>query len=60
MTQDFYRDGGDACVNSVKKSWNIVKNYGKTGTKIELNYYIEQLSVIRNCFGFALLRTLIG
>ncbi|KAL9973435.1 hypothetical protein ACROYT_G019896 [Oculina patagonica] len=30
VTQDFRRDGGDACVNSVKKTWDIVKNYGKT------------------------------
>ena len=31
MTKDFNRDGGESCVNSVKKSWNIVKTYGKTG-----------------------------
>ena len=31
MTKDFNRDGGESCVNSVKKSWNSVKTYGKTG-----------------------------
>ncbi|PFX19876.1 lysosomal Pro-X carboxypeptidase-like [Stylophora pistillata] len=30
VTEDFRRDGGDPCVNLVKKSWNVVKDYGKT------------------------------
>lgn len=31
VTKDFYKAGGEACVNSVKKTWNTVKEYGKTG-----------------------------
>jgi len=39
VTQDFHRAGGDVCVDSVKKSWNIVKTYGKTGnTLLVLNF----------------------
>lgn len=30
VTKDFYKAGGEACVNSVKKTWNTVKEYGKT------------------------------
>lgn len=37
VTQDFHRDGGDSCVDSVKKSWNIVKTYGKTGNEMKYN-----------------------
>lgn len=33
VTQDFHRAGGDPCVDSVKKSWNLVKTYGKTGNE---------------------------
>lgn len=32
VTKDFQRDGGDACVNSVRKTWNVVKTYGNTGS----------------------------
>ena len=34
VTEDFRRDGGEPCVNSVKKLWNVVRNYGKTGTSL--------------------------
>ena len=37
VTQDFHRDGGDVCVDSVKKLWNIVKTYGETGNEIIYN-----------------------
>lgn len=32
VTKDFNRDGGEACVNSVRKTWNVVKTYGKTAS----------------------------
>ena len=31
VTQDFKLDGGEACVNSVMKTWKTVKTYGSTG-----------------------------
>ena len=37
VTEDFHRDGGDSCIDSVKKSWNIVKTYGKTGNEMKYN-----------------------
>lgn len=32
VTKDFQQQGGDVCVNSIKRSWNITKKYGKTAS----------------------------
>ena len=34
VTKDFYHDGGQACVNSIKKSWKVITNYGETSTSL--------------------------
>ena len=34
VTKDFYHDGGQACVNSIKKSWKVITTYGETSTSL--------------------------
>ncbi|EDO36007.1 predicted protein, partial [Nematostella vectensis] len=30
VTKDFHRDGGDSCVNSIRKSWSVIEKLGAT------------------------------